>query len=101
MLSPINLASRLPALLACCLFLAFAAGLHDPSTAAEPPDLILHHGKIVTVDRDFSVREAIAIRSERIVAVGSSDEILALKGESTKLVDLAGKMVLPVLIDSH
>jgi hypothetical protein len=70
-------------------------------TLAQPPDLILHHGKIVTVDRDFSIAEAIAIRGERIVAVGKSDDVLATKGDTTKLVDLAGKMVLPGLIDSH
>jgi predicted amidohydrolase YtcJ len=68
---------------------------------AQPPDLILHHGQIVTVDKDFSMAEAIAIRGERIVAVGKSDALLATKGDATKLVDLGGKSVLPGLIDSH
>jgi predicted amidohydrolase YtcJ len=81
--------------------LALLAGMPALADAAEPPDLILHHGKIVTVDREFSIREAIAIRGEQIVAVGTSDEVLATKGEATRLVDLAGKMVLPGLIDSH
>ncbi len=71
------------------------------NASAQPPDLILHHGKIVTVDKDFSLAEAIAIRGERIVAVGKNDDVLATKGDATKLVDLAGKMVLPGLIDSH
>jgi predicted amidohydrolase YtcJ len=70
-------------------------------SAAEPPDLILHHGKIATVDKDFTIAEAVAIRGDRIVAVGKSDELLATKGEATKLVDLEGKLVLPGLIDSH
>ncbi|MCU0877671.1 MAG: amidohydrolase [Pirellulaceae bacterium] len=83
------------------LSLALLAGIQAFASAAEPPDLILHHGKIVTVDREFSIREAIAIRGEQIVAVGTSEEILATKGEATKLVDLGGKMVLPGLIDSH
>jgi hypothetical protein len=78
------------------LVLALAAG-----AAAQPPDLILHSGKIVTVDKDFSIAQAIAIRGERILAVGTSAEILATKGDATRLVDLAGKMVLPGLIDSH
>jgi predicted amidohydrolase YtcJ len=69
--------------------------------AAQPPDLILHHGKIVTVDPAFSVAEAIAVRGERIVAVGKNDEVMATKGDATKLVDLGGKTVLPGLIDSH
>lgn len=69
--------------------------------AAQEPDLILHHGKIVTADANFSVAQAIAIRGERIVRVGSNDEVLALQGAGTKLVDLEGKCVLPGLIDSH
>jgi predicted amidohydrolase YtcJ len=67
----------------------------------QSPDLILHHGKIATVDRDFSIVEAIAIRGERIVQVGKNDAVLATKGDATKLVGLGGKFVLPGLIDSH
>lgn len=70
-------------------------------TLAQSPDLILHSGKIVTVDDKFSIADAIAIRDERITAVGKNSEILVLKGEGTKIVDLAGKMVLPGLMDSH
>jgi predicted amidohydrolase YtcJ len=81
--------------------LALIAGMPALAGAADPPDLILHHGKFVTVDREFSIREAIAIRGEQIVALGTNDEVLATKGEATRLVDLAGKMVLPGLIDSH
>ena len=58
--------------------------------AAEAPDLILHHGKIATVDKNFSLADAIAIRGERIVAVGSNDAVLAMKGDATKLIDLGG-----------
>lgn len=65
------------------------------------PDLILHHGKVVTVDDKFSVREAIAIHDGRILGVGSNNDILKLKGPGTAVVDLGGKMVIPGLIDSH
>jgi predicted amidohydrolase YtcJ len=65
------------------------------------PDLILHNGKIVTVDKDFSIRQALAVKGERIVAVGSDDEVRKLAGPKTAVVDLHGKMVLPGLIDSH
>ena len=68
---------------------------------AEEADLILHHGKIVTVDDKFSIAEAIAVRGERIVAVGKDDEVLKTKGEKTQVIDLGGKMVLPGLMDSH
>jgi len=71
------------------------------SAAAAPPDLILHHGKIATVDAKFSIAEAIAISGERIVQVGSNDEVLATKGDATQLVDLGSKLVLPGLMDSH
>jgi predicted amidohydrolase YtcJ len=70
--------------------------------AQEPaPDLILHHGKVVTVDSGFSIAQAIAIRGERIVQVGSNAEVLALANARTKTIDVAGKMILPGLIDCH
>jgi predicted amidohydrolase YtcJ len=72
-----------------------------PIIAAGTPTLILHHGKIATVDKDFRIAEAIAIRDDKILAVGSNDDILNLKGEKTELIDLGGKLVLPGLIDSH
>ncbi len=71
------------------------------SMLAAEPDLILHHGKIVTVDPRFSVHQAIAVTTDRITAVGDNDSILQLKGPATTIVDLQGKMVLPGLIDSH
>ena len=69
-----------------------------PTSAA---DLILHNGKIVTVDADFSVRQALAVRDGGIEAVGDDDEILQLKTDETEVVDLHDRMVLPGLIDSH
>lgn len=64
-------------------------------------DLILHNGKVVTVDRSFSLHQAVAIQSNRILQVGSDAQVLQLKGPQTELVDLQGRMVLPGLIDSH
>jgi len=71
------------------------------AAVAQTPDLVLHHGKIVTVDAEFRVVQAMAVQGERIVAVGSDEEVLKLAGPNTRRVDLAGKMVLPGLIDSH
>ena len=65
------------------------------------PDLILHNGRIVTADAAFTIAEAVAIRDGRFLAVGRSDEILRLAGPDTEMVDLAGKTVLPGLIDTH
>ena len=65
------------------------------------PDLILHHGKIVTVDERFSIHQAIAVKGDRIQRAGNESDILALKGPNTEVVDLEGKMVMPGLVDSH
>ena len=78
-------------------FLVFGLVL---STAAEP-DLILHNGKIITVDSQFSVREAMAVTAGRITSVGVNNEILKEKGPRTEIIDLKGRTVLPGLIDSH
>jgi predicted amidohydrolase YtcJ len=83
------------------LLVALLATLPAVSLAADEADLILHSGKIVTVDRDFSVRQAMAVKDGRILAVGSDAELLKTRGEKTRVVDLAGKMVLPGLADSH
>lgn len=69
--------------------------------AAAPPDLIVTHAKVVTVDPKFSIAEAFAIREGRIVAVGKNDEILALAGDNTQKLNLGGKTVIPGLCDSH
>jgi predicted amidohydrolase YtcJ len=68
---------------------------------AGEPDLILHHGRIVTVDPGFSIHEALAVEGNRIVRVAANDEVLKLKGPRTQSLDLHGKMVLPGLMDSH
>jgi predicted amidohydrolase YtcJ len=83
------------ALVPVCLF----AGT-GPAVAADA-DLILHHGKVVTVDKPFSVHQAIAVRDGRVLKVGSDAEVLKFKGPQTELVDLGGKAVIPGLIDSH
>jgi predicted amidohydrolase YtcJ len=69
--------------------------------AAEKADLILHHGKIVTVDAKFRITQAIAVRGDRIIAVGTNAEVQKLAGPKTRSVHLKGKTVLPGLIDSH
>ena len=69
--------------------------------SAQSPDLILHHGKIVAVDADFSIAEAVAVQGDRIVAVGSNADVQALAGAGTRQVDLQGKTVIPGLMDTH
>ena len=77
------------------MFLAVILSTLATAVLAQEADLIVHHGKIVTVDRDFSVRQAMAIKNGLILRVGTDEEILRLKGSHTELIDLAGAMVLP------
>ncbi len=66
-----------------------------------PADMVLRGGKIITVDRDFSIGQAVAIRDGRFIAVGTDRDIRPLIAPSTKVIDLAGRTVIPGLIDSH
>lgn len=79
----------------------FALLLTALAAFAQSPDTILLNGKIVTVDPQFSTREALAIRGGRIVASGSSADVRKLAGPTTRLIDLGGRTVVPGLIDSH
>jgi hypothetical protein len=65
------------------------------------PGHIFHNGKIVTVDAEFRIVEAVALRDGHVVAVGTNADILKLAGTGTESIDLGGKTVLPGLIDSH
>ena len=68
---------------------------------AADADLILYNGKIVTVDDDFSMAQAVAVKGDRIIGVGSDTEVRKLASSSTRSIDLKGKTVLPGLMDSH
>ena len=65
------------------------------------PDLILLHGKVFTSDAARPTVEAVAIRGERIVAVGSSAEVGKLAGKETRVLDLQGRVVIPGINDAH
>jgi len=69
--------------------------------AAAETDLILHNGKVVTVDSRFSIQQALAVRDGRLAQVGKDRDVLKLKGPRTELIDLQGRMVVPGLMDSH
>jgi predicted amidohydrolase YtcJ len=63
--------------------------------------LVLVNGKIVTVDEQFSIREAVAIEGERIIAVGEDAAVLARSPADARVADLGGRTVIPGLIDNH
>ena len=59
------------------------------------PDLILLKGKVITLGKKNPVADAVAIKGDRILAVGANEDIKALKGARTKLIDLRGRVVVP------
>jgi len=80
----------------------FAAGLLVQSPALQPPpDTIYYNGHIVTMWSEHPEVEAVAIRGDRFIAVGSTAEVRKLGARTTREVDLAGRTVLPGLQDSH
>jgi predicted amidohydrolase YtcJ len=67
----------------------------------EVADLVLRNSTIYTVDASFSIAQAVAVQGDRIVKVGTNDEIAAWIGPETRVIELNGKTVVPGLIDSH
>ncbi len=80
---------------------ALLAASIGAAAVAQPPDLVLLGGKIVTVDAESHVREALAIRDGKILSLGSTTEMRRLAGPDTRVVELGGRTVIPGLIDSH
>lgn len=80
-----------------CVFLAKCGASRD----GDIPDIILVNGHIITVDSTDRIAEALAIKNEKIIAIGSTVEIEKLVGKSTKKIDLQNKTVTPGLLDAH
>ena len=81
--------------------LPVCAWAQAPVQAIVQADTILINGKIVTVDDQFSIVQALAVKDARIVGAGKTTEIKKLAGPNTKVIDLKGKTVIPGLIDNH
>lgn len=69
--------------------------------AEDSADLIVINARVYTVDNDFSVVESLAVKDGRILATGTSEEMLEFKNDSTTVVDATGQTVIPGLIDAH
>ena len=89
---------RAPKAIFIAIVLTFGMG---SSLAQSATDRIFVNGKILTVDGKFSTAEAIAVRGDRIAAVGTNAEIRRLAGAGAIVTDLGGKTVIPGLIDNH
>lgn len=83
------------------ILLFFTLFLTSCSPNSENADLVLVNGNIVTVDKQNTTAEAIAIKADTIFAIGTSTQINAYKGDSTKVINLKGKTVIPGFIESH
>jgi hypothetical protein len=69
--------------------------------AQQPVDTVVTNRKILTVDANFRVVEALAINDGRIVARGTSAQVARYSGPNTKIIDVRGAAVIPGLIDNH
>lgn len=82
------------------LVAALCAGCQQ-APRVEPADLVLRNGRIVTVEDATPEAQALAVRGDTIVAVGTNDEIAAHVGPATNVIDLAGQLAVPGLIEGH
>lgn len=82
------------------LIATFDSGLATQN-AALPADLVLLDGRVLTVDDQFSVATALAVRDGRFIAVGSNDDVRVHIGSRTRVIDGRGRTVVPGLIDTH
>ena len=64
-------------------------------------DIVLVNGKVVTIDEEDTVTEAVAIKHGIIVKVASTEEVQAFVGDHTEVIELNGRVVLPGLTDAH
>jgi predicted amidohydrolase YtcJ len=64
-------------------------------------DVVLTNGKIITVDNRFTIAQAVAVKGDRFIAVGTNQDIAKFAGPNTRRIDLGGKAVIPGLIDAH
>ncbi len=87
--------------LSCYFAAAFIATSPISIASAQTADMILFNGKILTVDKDFSTQQAVAITDGKILATGTSAAMRKLAGRGAKLVDLGGRTVIPGLTDGH
>ncbi len=94
-----------PALVVLCLTATSLAAQPKRRQTADlssrPAHIVLLNGKVWTLEEDQPVAEAVALRGQRIIKVGSNAEIRKLITDETRVIDLGGKLVLPGFIDNH
>ncbi len=80
---------------------SFVAGCDGNEESGPIADLLLINADVVTVDEAMPNAEAVAIEGDRILAVGSTEEMLVYRGDDTEVIDLDGQMLIPGFIEGH
>jgi predicted amidohydrolase YtcJ len=93
--------SRITCVTAALFSIAISSWLSVRAQTTPAAELVLLNGKIITVDPQDSIAEAVAISAGRLVAVGRTADIKARAGAATQVIDLGGRAVTPGLIDAH
>jgi predicted amidohydrolase YtcJ len=73
----------------------------NPMSEEKNSDLVMTNAKVITVDKDFSIREALAVKDGKIVAVGTNDDVTPFIGSDTRVLDLKGMTVMPGINEAH
>jgi hypothetical protein len=98
---PVGLYMKLCIILRTVLFLGVSFFGVWGARAVTPADVIIVHAQVLTVDANFAIAQAVAVRSNEIVAVGKDAEVEKFKGPDTRVIDARGATVLPGLSDSY
>jgi predicted amidohydrolase YtcJ len=85
----------------CCLGLFAIAHMSTACSSHGTADLVLRGGKVATVDEDFAIHQAVAVAEGRIVFVGSDAGVDPYIGPGTRVIELAGRLVTPGMVDAH
>lgn len=76
-------------------------GTSSLASAQDKADVILYNGQLITMDEQQPNAQALAVKGQHIIAVGNNEEIKKWSGQNTREINLAGKTVIPGLIDAH
>lgn len=104
---PLNTARFCAVVFGTVLALVRSAAADLPPEVIQYADIVYLNAKIITLDEHEmtpdpgTIAEAMAVRNQVIMALGSDDEILGMAGPDTRVVDLGGKTVLPGFVESH
>ena len=80
---------------------AFSRGTSAAAASRGPADLVLHSGRVLVMDRRFSVVEAVAVRQGVVIAAGESRAMRRWIGRRTTTINLRGRTAMPGINDSH